>query len=76
MITEQMPGFIIRSKTGWARVDGKDIGWWVGYVERDDNTFFFATRITKLRNVRNTEFGQCRKSITKLILTELGAMDK
>ena len=33
-------------KTGTGRVEGKDInGWFIGYVETDGNTYFFATNI-------------------------------
>lgn len=33
-------------KTGTGRVDGQDInGWFVGFVEASDNTYFFATNI-------------------------------
>lgn len=33
-------------KTGTGRVDGEDVnGWFVGYVETADNTYFFATNI-------------------------------
>lgn len=33
-------------KTGTGRVDGQDInGWFVGYIEIADNTYFFATNI-------------------------------
>ena len=85
MITEQTNNYTIRSKTGWTRVDdngnsatdptGKDIGWWVGYAERKDNVYFFATRLIKKRSVINTKFGDCRKDITKNILKQLKAIE-
>ena len=31
-------------KTGTGRVDGQDVnGWFIGYIETADNTYFFAT---------------------------------
>ena len=75
MITEKTNTYIIRSKTGWTRANGKDIGWWVGYVERKDNVYFFATRITKKRSEVNPDFGSCRKDITREILKQIHAMD-
>jgi len=75
MITEQASAFTIRSKTGWTRVDGKDWGWWIGYVERKDNVYFFATRVTKLRSTINPKFRQCRKDITKEILLQLKMLE-
>jgi beta-lactamase class D len=75
MITEKTETYSIRSKTGWTRVFGDDIGWWVGYVERNDNVYFFATRIIKKRSTINKNFGQCRKDITKNILRQLKAIE-
>ena len=75
MITEKTRSYIIRSKTGWTRANGKDIGWWVGYVERKDNLYFFATRLTKKRSEVNPDFGSCRKEITKEILKQIQALE-
>lgn len=71
MIVEQKRSYTIRAKTGWTRDGGKDIGWWVGYVERDENAYFFATRLIKEREEINPEFGRCRKEITKKILRQM-----
>ncbi|SDG14806.1 beta-lactamase class D [Dyadobacter soli] len=74
MLTEDTADHKLRSKTGWTRVEGTDIGWWVGYVERKDNVWFFATRVSKPRATPNPDFGNCRKTITKAVLKELGAL--
>lgn len=74
MVNEQIADYTLRAKTGWTRVADNDIGWWVGYVERKDNVYFFATRLTKKRNMPNPNFGKCRKTITKSVLTQLGVM--
>jgi len=71
MVTEQTADHTLRSKTGWTRVEGNDIGWWVGYLESKGNVYFFATRITKPRSVSNPDFGECRKTITKEFLSQL-----
>lgn len=70
MIEEQTENYTISAKTGWAREGGKDIGWWVGYVERDDNVYLFATRLIKKREIHHPNFGKCRKEITKTILRQ------
>lgn len=75
MITEQTAQYTIRSKTGWTRIDGKDIGWWTGYVEREGKAYFFATRLVKDRAAYNPDFGQCRKELTKKVLRELRIID-
>ena len=74
MVTEATSTGVVRSKTGWTRVAGMDIGWWVGYIEQRRNVVFFATRISKERAVFNPAFGQCRKDITKAILRELNLL--
>ena len=75
MITEKTEHYTIRSKTGWAPANGNDIGWWVGYVERKDNVYFFATRLIKKRSEVNPDFGSCRKDVTKMILRNLKALE-
>ncbi len=40
MLTEANGDYIIRAKTGYStRIEPK-IGWWVGWVELDDNVWF------------------------------------
>ncbi|MEM9543302.1 MAG: class D beta-lactamase [Cyanobacteria bacterium P01_E01_bin.42] len=43
MIVEQTPRYTIRAKTGWD-LQGQ-IGWYVGYLERDENIYFFAVNV-------------------------------
>ncbi len=71
MIAEKRDEYTLRAKTGWTRDGGKDTGWWVGYVEKADNVYFFATRLIKDRSVDKPEFGRCRKDITHAILKQL-----
>ncbi len=44
MIIERKDAYILRGKTGWAKnVNGiKNIGWDIGYLERDNNIYFYA----------------------------------
>jgi beta-lactamase class D len=66
--------YVLRAKTGWGRVEALDIGWWVGYVERKGNVYFFATRIQKPVGAANENFMECRKEITRKVLAELNIM--
>lgn len=75
MLAEQNPQYTIRAKTGWTRDKGVNIGWWVGYVEKSNDVYFFATRLRKDRNNSPSNFGNCRKEITKAILKELKIID-
>ena len=42
MIISKDNGMVLSGKTGLA---GKHLGWFVGYVEKDNNVYFFATKI-------------------------------
>lgn len=41
MINEKNDKYVLRAKTGWGSQNQKDIGWWVGYIEKNDNAYFF-----------------------------------
>ncbi|MBD3274270.1 MAG: penicillin binding protein transpeptidase domain-containing protein [Candidatus Marinimicrobia bacterium] len=75
MVTEKTSEYVIRAKTGWTRYGGKDTGWWVGYIEVEEDVYFFATRIMKPRNRSNPNFGECRKEITKNTLRQLEILE-
>jgi beta-lactamase class D len=70
MIAEQTPKYALRAKTGWSEQDSLSIGWYVGYVEKENNVYFFATCIQS-RYPDNTDFGRARIEITRSILKEL-----
>ena len=56
-------------KTGTGRVNGQDInGWFVGYVETQDNTYFFTANISDDTGAS----GSRAADITMKILTEMG----
>ncbi|PST83197.1 serine hydrolase [Pedobacter yulinensis] len=64
-------GGVFYEKTGWTRQDGKDIGWYVGFVEQKANVYFFATRLTKKALTAHPGFGALRKSVTIAVLKKL-----
>ena len=74
MISEKTDNIIYLDKTGWTRKNGIDIGWWVGYVETNDNVYFFATRLLKNEKENSPNFLMGRKEITKQILSEIAGL--
>lgn len=74
MIMEKTDQYILYGKTGWTQKNGKDLGWWIGYLEKGDNTYFFATRLKKSTKTKNAGFSDCRINITKHILSEMGVL--
>ena len=71
MIFEKTDSYVLRAKTGWGARLTRQIGWFVGYVVRGNDVFFFANNI----NINNDEDAEGRISITKDILKELNIID-
>jgi beta-lactamase class D len=71
MITEQKENYTIHAKTGRTQENGMNTGWWVGYVQKKEGVWFFATRLLKDRKLDNSTFGASRKEITKSVLKDL-----
>ncbi len=57
------------AKTGWAHKIKPQIGWYVGYVEKKGNVYFFATNIE--RESSEQSLGKLAMTITRNILEEL-----
>ena len=47
-----------------------DIGWYVGYLEQNDNAYFFATNL----EAKNLQDYTLRSQVTKLCLQDLGLL--
>lgn len=74
MQSEQEGSYKIHAKTGWTMVNNQNIGWWVGYLEGPDTVYFFATQLIQDRSLNRTDFGNCRKEITKNAFKALGIL--
>jgi beta-lactamase class D len=74
LVLEETPGYRLSGKTGWAglgALGAPQVGWLVGYLERGDDVYFFATNV----EIRSPEDAAARLSITRAILRELGLME-
>jgi beta-lactamase class D len=70
LVLEEQVDYVLRGKTGWA-VDGTyNVGWFVGWVEKDGKPYFFATNVDAT-NPDEAKFIQSRVGITNAILKEL-----
>jgi bla regulator protein BlaR1 len=66
---EEKNGAKLSGKTGTGSVNEKNInGWFIGYVETKENTYFFATNIQN----ENNSYGSKAVEITKSILKDKG----
>lgn len=73
-VLEKTDTYTLRGKTGWAGFGLKEntqIGWFVGYVEREGRPYFFAMNI----DIKDPKDTQWRIAITKKILSELKLID-
>lgn len=71
---EKTPTYRLSAKTGGGSIsEGVYIGWFVGYVETKDNTYFFATNI---EGANFAEIRDKRVELTKQILMALGVLPK
>ncbi len=73
MIVEQTPDYTIRGKTGWVGFVGDitpQVGWYVGYLERGENVYFFATNI----DIHNPKDSSARMKLTRRCFKDLGLL--
>lgn len=71
MLYEEDDNYKIRAKTGWGIRFEDNVGWFVGWVEKNDNVYFFVN------NCETREPGDgypARIEITKKILSVLGIL--
>jgi beta-lactamase class D len=78
-IMDSAPDYVLHAKTGWGHADGdkSDIGWYVGWVERNGQRWFFALNMD-LPSYDNpgsvAENGPKREAIVRALLTQAGAL--
>lgn len=70
MIAKDTLGCLIRAKTGWSDIDNQMVGWYVGYIEKGDKTYYFSNCI-QTKDLNHEKFAEARISITYQILNEL-----
>lgn len=75
MILDRAEGYVLRAKTGWTEQNKMNIGWYVGYLEKGEDVYFFALNMEKkVRKRGSGNFGPARRDITDKILKELGIL--
>jgi beta-lactamase class D len=75
MIAKDTLGYVIRAKTGWGEQDDTNIGWYVGYVEKDNNVYYFVNCI-QTADFENKDFAKARIEIVYQIFNELKLIKK
>jgi beta-lactamase class D len=70
LIIEVNSKYILRARTGWSDAPSPAIGWWVGWVETDDDTYFFALNL----DINKDEDAPKRMVIGRQCLGSLGIL--
>jgi beta-lactamase class D len=73
IILKDTTTYTLRGKTGWAQREGTNIGWLVGYLEQNNNTYFYAINI-EAPEPAPSSFAASRREITEAILRGLGLL--
>ncbi len=64
MLIEENDSFRLSGKTGWSVRNGNNNGWFVGYLEKNDRIYFFATNVEPTQSFNMKMFSKIRKQIT------------
>lgn len=72
MFLEKIGNATLRGKTGWIPSGDNKIGWFVGWVERGEETYIFALNL----DPNEEKHVAARTTIAKALLTQLGALPK
>ena len=71
LLFEKTETYTLRAKTGWGSRFSPQVGWFVGYVERDPKPLFFALNL----DIVEEQDAEARIAITRRILGDLGMLD-
>lgn len=81
MIERETEHYVLRGKTGWGTQEELNIGWFVGYVESNDQVYYFVNcvqlpeRDLEADPTMADNFNFCRRAITDSILLDLQIID-
>lgn len=64
MVMEDNDNYKFSGKTGWSIRNGNNNGWFVGYLETQNKTYFFATNVEPKQQFDMDMFPMIRKDVT------------
>lgn len=73
MLAESNANYKLFAKTGAGRNGAKRLGWYVGFIERNGNVYYFANNVEAENG--NENFMPARIEVAKKILNELGLLE-
>lgn len=72
MVVESTEAYTLRAKTGWSTGVEPHVGWYVGYLERGDQVWFFANYLEMPPQDQGA--ARARIDIARAILKEMGLL--
>ena len=74
MVIEYNDNYKLSGKTGWSIRNGNNNGWFVGYVETQNKTYFFATNVEPKQQFDMNIFPMIRKDVTYKAFEQMGIL--
>ncbi len=72
MVLKETEAFKLSGKTGWSIRNGNNNGWFVGYIEAQNKTYFFAANVEPEAAFDMRLFPIIRKEVTYKAFEEMG----
>lgn len=72
MVIDENEEYILSGKTGWSVRNGINNGWFVGYIESQNKTYFFATNVEPIAQFDMEFFPEIRKEVTLNAFQQMG----
>ena len=75
MVIEENEQYKLSGKTGWSIDNDLNNGWFVGYVQTKDKTYFFATNVEPTDNFDMLLFAKMRKEVIYKALRHMNIIE-
>ncbi len=76
MVIEETEEYTISGKTGWSIRNGNNNGWFVGYIELPEQTYFFATNVEPQEQFDMAMFSMIRRTISYKAFEVMNIIEK
>lgn len=75
MVIEENDEYTLSGKTGWSIRNGNNNGWFVGYIESQNKTYFFATNVEPKEQFDMDMFPMIRREVTYKAFEQMGIIN-
>ena len=73
---ESTDSYTLSGKTGMSVYGEKDVGWFVGFVEKESNVYYFATKISpKSKAMARDDFNPLRQEVSIKALSKMNIIE-